>query len=178
MSAIKAGPDGPGSVIKQTHDFPTTQLHPPHLSSYTMKFILAVLALAASAYAQSVSIAGPTSGQNVNAGQGATVIIQKGDSITPSTEIGVAIALHHCTQSPCEDASQDIGTVLYSGPFSPQRPTGSPGLSSGAPFQSFGVTIPQDFAKGPAVFTVVHSSLIGAGPFFSNEFKNVTVNVV
>ncbi|KLO18608.1 hypothetical protein SCHPADRAFT_819719 [Schizopora paradoxa] len=143
-----------------------------------MKVIFTVLALAASAFAQSVSIAGPTAGQDLNAGQGATVIIQKGDSITPSTEIGVAISLHHCTQSPCEDATQALGTTLYSGPFNPQRPTGSPGLASGAPFQSFGVTIPQDFAKGDAVVSVVHSSLIGAGPFFSTEFKNVTVNVV
>lgn len=45
-----------------------------------MKFIFAILALAASAYAQSVSIASPSSGQNVNAGQGATVVIQKGVS--------------------------------------------------------------------------------------------------
>ncbi|KLO18611.1 hypothetical protein SCHPADRAFT_993492 [Schizopora paradoxa] len=143
-----------------------------------MKFIFAVLALAASAFAQSVSIASPTPGQNVNAGQGATVIIQKGDSITPSTEIGVAITLHHCTQSPCEDASQTLGSVLYSGPFTPQRPTGSPGLASGAPFEGFGVTIPQGFATGEAVVTVVHSSLIGAGPFFSTESKTVSVNVV
>lgn len=57
------------------------QLRRPHyLAPFAMKFFFAVLAVAASAFAQSVSIAGPISGQNLNAGQGATVIIQKGVS--------------------------------------------------------------------------------------------------
>lgn len=46
-----------------------------------MRSIFAVLAIAASAFAQRVSIAGPTSGQNISAGQGATVSIQKEVSV-------------------------------------------------------------------------------------------------
>jgi len=54
-----------------------------------MKFMVTVLALAGSAISQSVSIAGPTSGQSIDAGQGATGIIQKGGSITPSTTLAL-----------------------------------------------------------------------------------------
>ncbi|KLO10789.1 hypothetical protein SCHPADRAFT_832040 [Schizopora paradoxa] len=143
-----------------------------------MRSVFAVLALAALAAAQRVSIAVPTAGQSIIAGNGAEVVIQKPDSLTSSTEIGVAVLIHHCTQSPCEDTTETLGQVFYAGPFNPQRPSGgSPGTASGAPFQSFYASVPYDFPKGPAVLNVAHASLVGAGPFFFNEIVNVTINI-
>jgi len=143
-----------------------------------MKLLFLVLALVVSVLAQWVSIVLPTAGESIIAGNGAEVVVQKGDSLTSSTEIGVAVLIHHCNQLPCEDATQTLGEVFYSGAFNPQRPSGgSPGAASGAPFQSFFASIPVDFPKGPAVLSVVHASLVGAGPFFFNEIVNVTIGI-
>ena len=107
------------------------------------------------------------------------------------TEVGVAITLHHCTQTPCESANDSLGSVLYTGPFNPQR--SSPTTQ---PVQGFPVVIPTSFESGPAVFSVVHASLVGvsscssvvqrgsdsfdffkcqAGPNFVSEIVNVDV---
>jgi len=139
-----------------------------------MKSIFAVLALAASALAQGINIFSPTAGQSIVAGTGAEVVVAKGDTLTGSTDIGVAVLIHHCNQSPCEDATEQLGEIFYAGAFSPQR---SPGMANGEPFQSFFASVPIDFPKGPAVLSVPHAVLIGAGPFFDNEIVNVTINI-
>jgi len=143
-----------------------------------MKTIFAVLALVASTFAQGVNIASPTAGQSIVAGNGGQVVIAKPDTLTGSTDIGVAVTIHHCNQSPCEDATQMLGEIFYAGAFSPQRPPpGTSGPANGEPFQSFFASIPSDFPKGPAVLSVPHSALVNAGPHFFNEIVNVTINI-
>ncbi|KLO10778.1 hypothetical protein SCHPADRAFT_502804 [Schizopora paradoxa] len=139
-----------------------------------MKTVFAVLALAASAFAQSIAIFSPTPGQSIIAGNGGEVVVQKPGSLTGSTDIGVAVLIQHCTQNPCEDVSQDLGTIFYAGAFTP---TVQRGVADNVPFQQFFASVPQNFPKGPAVLSVPHSVLIGAGPFFFNEIVNVTINI-
>ncbi|KLO18609.1 hypothetical protein SCHPADRAFT_925066 [Schizopora paradoxa] len=141
-----------------------------------MKSIFALVALASAVFAQRVSIGFPAPGQNIPAGSSINVQVQEGAAQSPSTEIGIAVTLQHCQQNPCEDVSQDLGTVFYAGAYQPQR--FDPPAASGAPYQNFTVNIPQGFQKGPAVFSVPHSNLIGAGPSVSTEIATVSVNIV
>ena len=77
-------------------------------------------------------------------------------TLTGSTEVGISIQLHHCTQTPCENADGQLGTVLYTGPFNPQK--SSPTTE---PVQGIPLVIPTSFESGPAVMSVVHASLVG-----------------
>jgi len=141
-----------------------------------MKSVFVFVALASSAFAQRVAIGFPVPGQNIPAGSSINVQVQEGASLSSSTEIGIAVTLQHCQQNPCEDLSQDLGTVFYAGAYQPQR--FDPPSASGAPYQNFTVNIPQGFQKGPAVFSVPHSNLVGAGPSLSTEIVTVSVNIV
>ncbi|EJD05317.1 uncharacterized protein FOMMEDRAFT_78189 [Fomitiporia mediterranea MF3/22] len=138
-----------------------------------MRAFTVLLSLAGAALAQRISIGAPSAGQTLTGGKDTSVSVLKGDTLTGSTEIGVSILIHHCTQSPCEDASEQMGSILYSGSFNPQR---GPGFF-GEPVQNFTVTIPDGFQPGPAVLSVAHANLVGAGPFLFSEVANVTVNV-
>ena len=177
-----------------------------------MKVAFALLALAASAVAQTVSIATPMAGQTFSKGQSVEVQVVEPVRLTvfvglksiglplnqqiaqqAVTEIGIAITLHPCSQSPCENADDSLGTVLYTGPYNPQRTS-----PTTQPVQGFSVVIPTSFESGPALISVVHSSLVGvrfclsfiprflanlfsplqAGPNFSNEIVNVNIDVV
>ncbi|KAI5119275.1 hypothetical protein M0805_008056 [Coniferiporia weirii] len=136
-----------------------------------MKSFIVLLSIVAATLAQGISIAEPSVGKNITAGQKTTVSVMKPDTLTGSTEIGVSIALQHCSQTPCEDASEDLGEILYAGPFNPQRASDN----EGQPMQNFTVTIPAGFPTGPAVISVPHANLVGAGPYFSTQIANVTV---
>jgi len=137
-----------------------------------MKVAFALLALAASAVAQTVSIATPMAGQALSKGQSVEVQVVEPIAQQAVTEIGIAITLYPCSQTPCEDANDSLGTVLYTGPYNPQRTS-----PTTQPVQGFSVVIPSSFESGPALFSVVHSSLVGAGPNFANEIVNVDVNI-
>lgn len=79
------------------------------------------------------------------------------NSLTGSSEVGIAIALHHCLEDPCEDASERLGDVIYSGYFNPQLHSKGPAV----PHEYFTVAVPPTFPPGPAVVSVPHSSLVG-----------------
>ncbi|KAI5120389.1 hypothetical protein M0805_000169 [Coniferiporia weirii] len=136
-----------------------------------MKFFAVLLSLAAATLAQRVTISTPAANQTLTAGQNITVSVAKFDSLTGSTEVGIAITLEHCSQTPCEDASERLGDILYAGAYNPQRGPGN----EGQPAQNFTVAIPAGFPTGPAVISVPHANLLGAGPFFFTEIQNVTV---
>ncbi|TDL18089.1 hypothetical protein BD410DRAFT_793581 [Rickenella mellea] len=138
----------------------------------TMNFILIVLTLALSAFAQRIDISLPTSGQSLSLGRNFTVRVEKGRTLTGSTEVGIGITLAHCSQNTCEDTNERLGAILYAGPFSPQN-----GAGDFVPFQNFTVQVPPSFQTGKAVLSVAHASLVGAGPFFFSEIANVTVRL-
>ncbi len=144
-----------------------------------MKYTVAVLALASAAFAQRIGISFPNPGQNIPAGSSINVQVIEGvccirpmlfiqlpdnlkkfqDQLSSVTEIGIAVTLQHCQQNPCEDVEDDLGTIFYAGPYQPQFFT--PPSAPGAPYQNFTVNIASGFAKGPAVFSVPHTSLVG-----------------
>ena len=82
--------------------------------------------------------------------------------MTGSTDIGIAITLQHCTQNPCADVSEDLGSILYAGAFNPQFE--QDGVAFGEPHENFTVQIPAGFQTGTAVLSVPHSVLIGVSP--------------
>ncbi|KAI5116835.1 hypothetical protein M0805_009605 [Coniferiporia weirii] len=138
-----------------------------------MELIFVCFLFAAATLAQRVSIFDPSMNQSLTPGQNITVSVVKFDSLTGSTEIGIGIALHHCNEIPCEDASEQLGSILYTGPFVPERGAGD----EGQPYQNFSIAIPSSFLPGPAVLSIAHANLVGAGPFLNTEIVNVTINI-
>ncbi|PAV17831.1 hypothetical protein PNOK_0631700 [Pyrrhoderma noxium] len=138
-----------------------------------MKFVAVLCSLVAAVAAQRAFIGEPQSSDTWTAGHDELVSVVKPDALTGSTEVGIAITLKHCIQNPCEDASEALGSVLYSGPYNPQF---GPGMG-GQPYQNFTLTIPGGIQSGPAVLSVAHANLIGAGPFFFTEITNTTINI-
>lgn len=144
-----------------------------------MRSVFVAVALAVSALAQSVHIAIPTAGQTLQAGSNITVAVAKPVSLllscflphfvhsyvsskatlTGSSDIGIGITLHHCSQNPCESAVEVLGSILYAGAFHAQR--FADGVEFGEPHENFTVQIPAGFQPGPAVLSVPHSVLVG-----------------
>ncbi len=84
------------------------------------------------------------------------------DTLTGSQEVSVAIGLLSCAgQAPpgtCDgiDTTEEIGTPLYAGPYTPQLRPGGSDL-----FQNLTVAVPADFPSGAAALSVAHFSLVG-----------------
>ncbi|KAE9405576.1 hypothetical protein BT96DRAFT_934816 [Gymnopus androsaceus JB14] len=135
--------------------------------------LLAVALVATTAVvAQSAHIGAPADMAEV-AGS-FTAMIEVPDSLTSVTEVALVIALLSCASASCPGPSEELGTVLYDGPFSPVFTT-EPGTTTLPPHQNFTLTVPESFAAGPAQLGVAHFSLIGASvvPFF--ETLNTTI---
>lgn len=77
------------------------------------------------------------------------------ESTVGVTEIGIAIAIKHCSQDPCEDSSQALGAVLYAGTFNPVMD-----YDLGYSYENYTLTVPDGIQSGPAVISVAHASLI------------------
>ncbi|KAL1950809.1 hypothetical protein VTO73DRAFT_5933 [Trametes versicolor] len=140
------------------------------------KIVFVLAALACCAAAQNVIIAAPPALATVFPGQSIVVDIDRVPSLTGSQDVAVAIGIKSCVGlAPAEtcdgvDTTGDIGTPLFSGPYTPQ-PVGN-GHSD--LFQNFTVTIPQFLPEGAAVLSVAHFGLIiGEEPFL--EVVNQTV---
>ncbi|KAI0029850.1 hypothetical protein K488DRAFT_79933 [Vararia minispora EC-137] len=139
-----------------------------------MKFFAIFAALAASALAQTVNIGSPKDGSTIAPGP-LNVTIDRPDTLTGSTEVAVVISIVPCSNGPCPDPAERLGSTLYQGSYDPQfPPIRTPDTQ---PQQNFTVTVPSSLAGQRALLSVVHLSLVGAGPFPLFEIKNVTVNV-
>lgn len=137
-----------------------------------------------SVLAQSANIGAPADMTEVSAGSNFTVMIdrpvrpnipiiihgtsqlQSQDTLTGSTEVALVIALLSCASNPCPGPSEELGTVLYDGPFDPQFTT-EPGTSSLPPHENFTLTIPSTFTKGQAQLGVAHFFLLGVSLFMN-----------
>ncbi|CAI7581212.1 unnamed protein product [Penicillium glandicola] len=138
-----------------------------------MKSLFSMVLFIAAAIAQNAVIGLPTENQSINAGKEIIVQVQRPNSLSPSTEIGVVIGFSSCASSPCRDADEVLGTILYNGPFSPvYHETSLP------PYENFTVTVPASAALGKGQINVAHAALIGAGPSAFLESLNQTVLVV
>ncbi|VDC07749.1 unnamed protein product [Peniophora sp. CBMAI 1063] len=139
-----------------------------------MKVIATLISLIAAVAAQNTAIGYPPDQTTVSPGQNMTVQINRPNSLTGSQEVAVVIAVGHCFATPC-DNTERLGAILYNGPFNPQYPTNH--TPQDTPQQNFTVQIPPGMATGPAALTLVHLSLVGAGPLPFMETHNVTLNV-
>jgi hypothetical protein len=70
--------------------------------------------------------------------------------------MGVAIGLSSCESSPCRDADEVLGTILYNGPFKPEYHE-----SSLPPYENFTVTVPASATLGKSQINIAHAALIG-----------------
>lgn len=145
-----------------------------------MKFAITLAALAASAFAQRIQIGAPKNFAEVKAGSNITVEVDRPNSLTGSTEVGIAIGLWPCggpkgtSKCASTDVSQVLGSVVYTGSFKPEYDSTDP---TKPPHQNFEVTVPSSFSPGQVSLGVAHLSLVGAGsePFY--EFTNITLVV-
>ncbi|TDL16214.1 hypothetical protein BD410DRAFT_643241 [Rickenella mellea] len=126
-----------------------------------------------SAFAQ-LNVALPTPGQTLHPGQSFTVRVEKEAVLSPSTEVGIAIGLSNGQPvMGYEDASHNIYSILYAGPFSPQpESAGRTTL-----FQDFTVTVPSSFTPGESILEVARVALVGLGPSLGTQISNVTVTL-
>ncbi|KAI9044749.1 uncharacterized protein KD926_011719 [Aspergillus affinis] len=133
--------------------------------------LLFLISLAIGALAQNARIGLPEAATSITAGSKIIVQVQRPNTLTGSQEVGVAIGLQSCANSPCHVPKDVMGRILYNGPFKPvYHEYYLP------PYENFTVTVP-DFDNGDAVLGVAHVSLVGAGPFPFFEVLNQTVKV-
>ncbi|KAJ5500045.1 hypothetical protein N7453_009096 [Penicillium expansum] len=138
-----------------------------------MKSFFSMVLFVAVAIAQRAVIGLPTENQKINPGKEVIIQVQRPNSLSPSKEMGVAIGLSSCASSPCRDADEVLGTILYNGPFNPVYHE-----SNLAPYENFTVTVPASATLGKGQINVAHAALIGAGPSAFLESLNQTVFVV
>ncbi|KAI9057902.1 hypothetical protein FKP32DRAFT_1681133 [Trametes sanguinea] len=141
-----------------------------------MKVILSVLSLTAVALAQRVKIVSPAINTVLSPGDSFVVDVDKADSLSPSYDVSVAIGMESCGMEPAGCApittAQILGNVLFSGDFSPQlRPNGSD------VFQNYTVQVPPSMPAGPAVLSLAHFYLLGAGATPTVDMTNVTLMI-
>ncbi|KAL3474047.1 hypothetical protein BJX99DRAFT_232319 [Aspergillus californicus] len=125
-----------------------------------MKTFAILASLAATALAQNAGVTLP-GGSKLTAGSKVVVQVQRPNSLTGSTEIGIAIGIQSCPNSPCTSTDSSLGTLLYHGSFNPQYHEGS-----NPPYENFTVTVP-DFDTGKAVVGVAHAAIVGVSPLSS-----------
>ncbi|KAJ1717432.1 hypothetical protein CA14_011820 [Aspergillus flavus] len=136
-----------------------------------MKNLLPVISFAVLTAAQTIELGAPTDGAVLSRGSEFTAQVLKPGSLQPWIEVGIALAVNSCNDGVCPQPSDQLGNVLYAGPWTP---TAHP--SSGN-YQNFTLQVPEYMPEGPATFTLTHLCLIGAGPVPLLEFRNVTVTV-
>ncbi|KAG1841832.1 hypothetical protein F4604DRAFT_1939182 [Suillus subluteus] len=121
-----------------------------------IKTLVATTLMVVSVCAQGAFINLPTPGSDITAGTNFTVQIGRPDTITGSEEISIVIAIQSCPTGNCLPVSEDMGTVLYAGPFNPQ-------FGSGAedPYEDFSVQVPASFTTGQAQLGLAHFTLVG-----------------
>ncbi|KAG5957708.1 hypothetical protein E4U58_005702 [Claviceps cyperi] len=123
-----------------------------------MKFLpFLALALAGVSVAQRINIRKPRPGASLDRGTPIPVTVQTPTEGLKLREVSVVISLASCPDGKCPDAGEDIGMILYTGPFNPQ------GTGPGGPQETFNVTIPDSFPTGAAELLATHFLLVGEG---------------
>ncbi|KAF4563242.1 hypothetical protein EYR36_003681 [Pleurotus pulmonarius] len=133
-----------------------------------MKFtscIVFLFSLLSVSLAQSIVIGFPKTGANITAGSNFIVEVDRPNSLTGSTEVGIAINIQPCAaRGECIFSEDLLGFTLYAGSYNPQFHTNV--SFSLPPHQNFTVALPSSFAKGTALLSVTHLSLVGVSLVF------------
>ncbi|KAF8336749.1 hypothetical protein F5887DRAFT_565748 [Amanita rubescens] len=129
-----------------------------------MKFLSVILLLAFPilSLAQAVTIESPPAGASITQAGSFTVQIARPDTLTGSIEVSVAIGVTSCVSTPCPGftADQDLGDVLYYGPYTPELYNGRT-----PEYENFTVSLPSGFPLGAAQINVAHFSLLGVSSY-------------
>ncbi|KAG2361615.1 hypothetical protein BDR07DRAFT_1286680 [Suillus spraguei] len=134
---------------------------------------IAVLVAGVSAIlAQTIELGYPQNGDNFCPGQELTAQVIQPESMASCIQVGIALAIDNCANGSCPEPAQELGSVLYAGPWTPESHT------PGGFYQNFTVTVPSYLANGPAIFTLTHLCLLGAAPYPFLEYRNATVNII
>ncbi|KAJ7769221.1 hypothetical protein DFH07DRAFT_954460 [Mycena maculata] len=133
-------------------------------------FLLVSAMHVAAVCAQSISIGAPATGSLVVSRSTTTVEVDKPESLTPSDDVAIVIAMLNCgSSSPCSPPSEQLGSVLFQGPYSAQIQT-----PPKPPGENFTVTLP-DFGSTTVQLAVVHLILVEAGPHVVLDIANITL---
>ncbi|KAJ9492555.1 hypothetical protein VN97_g664 [Penicillium thymicola] len=138
-----------------------------------MKSFFSMVLFVTAAIAQRATIGLPAENQKINSGKEVIIQVQRPNSLSSSKEMGVAIGLSSCASSPCRDADEVLGTILYNGPFNPVYHE-----SNLPPYENLTVTVPASATLGKSQINIAHAALIGAGPSAFLESLNRTVYIV
>ncbi|KAG5936801.1 hypothetical protein E4U60_002346 [Claviceps pazoutovae] len=113
------------------------------------------LALAGVSVAQSINIRKPRQGASLDRGTPIPVTIQALTDGLKLQEVSVVISMAACPGGKCPSVGDNIGMILYAGPFQPQ--------GTGKPQETFNITIPNSFPTGPTMLLATHFLLVGEG---------------
>ncbi|KAH7887312.1 hypothetical protein F5I97DRAFT_816617 [Phlebopus sp. FC_14] len=121
--------------------------------------LVAVLVLAVvQCFAQTIELGYPTDGSVLKRGRNITAEVILPISMASCIQVGIALAVNHCSNGVCPQPSAQLGEVLYAGPWNPVTPKPGDGF-----YEDFTVQIPKYTPKGPAIFTLTHLCLLGVG---------------
>jgi len=133
---------------------------------------------ATAAFAQH-TIGAPPNDTQIKPGQKVEVMVISPYSIEGSIEVGLVISFLSCTTFPnslCLTPQQQLGSILYNGPYKPVLPNPNPYHLE--PHQNFTVQIPSGTSTGNGQLAVTNFELVGAGPSPTYQIQNITLNVV
>ncbi|KIJ13305.1 hypothetical protein PAXINDRAFT_13875 [Paxillus involutus ATCC 200175] len=140
-----------------------------------MRF-LSVFVVAASAIvstlSQTIELGYPTDGAVLKVEQNFNAQVILPYSMASCIDVGIALALNSCTNGVCPQPAQELGSVLYAGPWNPTI------LKPGVGFyQNFTLQLSEYQPIGQAIFTLTHFCLAGAGPVPYLEYRNASVTI-
>jgi len=133
---------------------------------------------ASAVFAQSI-IGAPPDGTQVKPGQKVKIMVISPYSVEGSVEVGLVISFLSCATFPnslCLTPQQQLGSILYNGPYKPGSPNPNPYHLE--PHQNFTVQIPPGTNTGNGQLAVTDFVLVGAGPSPTYQIQNITLNVV
>ncbi|KAI0366648.1 hypothetical protein BV20DRAFT_636531 [Pilatotrama ljubarskyi] len=126
-----------------------------------MKSFIVLAALVTLGSTQSVFFGAPAPQSTFASGETFVVDVARVPNLIVSKDVSVAIGLLSCVdQAPsgtCDgvNVDDDIGTVLFAGPYTPRS---SPG--HGGAFQNYTVAVPEGFPAGAAALSIAHFYLL------------------
>ncbi|KAG8218040.1 hypothetical protein J3R82DRAFT_4965 [Butyriboletus roseoflavus] len=129
-------------------------------------------ALASAALAQSISIIAPAAQTTLQASSSLVVELQELPGPESVVEAGMAIGFIACPNSVCPDVTQNLGSIVYNGPFAPK--SNSADIHA---YENFTVIVPS-FTNGPMQIGVARFYLYGPYSIPKLDYATTTVYVV
>ncbi|KAF8433022.1 hypothetical protein L210DRAFT_3650093 [Boletus edulis BED1] len=133
--------------------------------------ISVLVGTAVSILGQTIELGTPTNGAVLHQGKNFTAQVIQPESIASCIQVGIALAINSCNNGVCPQPTDQLGNVLYAGPWNPTP------HNPGGFYQNFTLQVPAFMNTGPAIFTLTHLCLLGAGPYPFLEFRNATVKI-